>query len=73
MSERIQQNATKRVQAARRREQNARERAQANEDRGNAENAHRHRVSAELQADAASDAETLLELDKHIEGDRLEG
>jgi hypothetical protein len=31
-----------------------------------------HRHSAELQADAAADAETLLELDQEIEGDQLD-
>jgi hypothetical protein len=30
-----------------------------------------HRRAAELQADAASDAETLLELDRQVEGDQL--
>jgi hypothetical protein len=30
-----------------------------------------HRNSAELHADAASDAETLLELDQQIEGNQL--
>jgi hypothetical protein len=71
MSKRIQQNAQDRVAAAHQREQNARERARVNESRGNRTMARLHRDSAELQADAASAAKTLLELDKQIEGDQL--
>ncbi|MGN6168668.1 MAG: hypothetical protein ACTHQQ_10935 [Solirubrobacteraceae bacterium] len=71
MSERIQENAKDRARAAHQRAQRARKRASANEQRGNEELARLHRQSAELQADAASDAETLLELDQQIEGDQL--
>jgi hypothetical protein len=71
MSKRIQQNAQDRVDAAHQREQNARERARVNEARGNRTMARVHRDSAEHQADAASSAESLLNLDRHIEGDQL--
>jgi hypothetical protein len=71
MSERIQKNAKHRADAARQREQNARQRARSNEERGDLEMARLHRNSADLQADAAVDAETLLELDREVEGDQL--
>lgn len=54
--------------AAQRRERKARERARAGEERGLPSIARLHRKSAELQADAAADAKTLLELDEEIEG-----
>ena len=72
VSKRIQENAKDRARAAREREQHARQRARANEKRGNENLARLHRNSADLQADAAADAEALLELDRQIEGDQLD-
>lgn len=72
MSERIQKEAKQRADAAHQREANARQRARENEERGQPGMARLHRNSADLQADAASDAETLLDLDKEAEGDQLE-
>ncbi len=72
MSRRIQQNADARARAAREREEKARQRALRNEQEENHELARLHRNAAELQADAAADAETLLELDQKVEGDRLD-
>lgn len=66
MSERIQENAKERGDAARQREQDARQRARSNEERGDLEMGRLHRNSAELQADAASDAKTLFELDRKL-------
>jgi hypothetical protein len=71
MSKRIQELARERVLAARRRERNARERSHASEKRGATWIARLHRNAAELQGDAAAGAETLLELDRGVEGDRL--
>ena len=72
VSERRQKKAQERVEAARERERKARLRARVTEEHGNPTVARLHRKSAELQADAASDAETLLKLDQQIEGDQLE-
>ena len=71
MSERIQENAKDRARAAHERELDARQRTRANEQRGNETLARLHRNSAELQADDASAAEALLELDQQIEGAQL--
>lgn len=71
VSKRIQENAKRRAEAARERERSARQRALANEERGERELARLHGNSAELQADAASAAETLLGLDRQAEGDHL--
>ena len=71
MSKQRQENAKARATAARDRERNAWERARLNEERGDHELARLHHHAAELQADAASDAETLIELDRQIEGDQL--
>jgi hypothetical protein len=71
VSKRRQENAKARAEAARDRERNARERARLNEERGDDKMARLHQDSAERQADAASDAETLIELDRQIEGDQL--
>jgi hypothetical protein len=71
VSKQRQQNARARAKAAREREQNARERARRNEERGDPEMARLHDHAAELHADAASDAETLIELDRQIERDQL--
>jgi hypothetical protein len=73
MSERIQKAARDRAEAARQRERNARERARRNQERGDWAMERLHRQSAELQADAAKDAEQLIELDQQIEGDQLDG
>jgi hypothetical protein len=72
MSKRLQQRAKDRADAARRREQTTRERARHSEARGDRMAARLHNYSAELQADAAADAETLLELDQELEGDQLD-
>ncbi len=61
-----------RADGARTRERNTRERARRSEGRGDHMGARLHRNSAELQADAAAGAETLLELDQEIEGDQLD-
>jgi aminoglycoside phosphotransferase (APT) family kinase protein len=72
VSRRIQQNALDRGRAAREREKNARERARVRAESGDHDIARLHLRSAELQADAASDADTLLELDQQVEGDQLQ-
>ena len=71
MSERVQQQAKARAEAARQRERRARERAQASEKRGDLGLKRLHRASAERQADVASKAKTLIDLDQQIEGDQL--
>jgi hypothetical protein len=71
MSEQIQRNAHNRADAARDREERARERARANRERGEDQMARIHQATAELHADAATAADTLLELDQALEGDQL--
>jgi uncharacterized protein YqjF (DUF2071 family) len=72
MSKRLQQRAKDRADAARERERNTRERAHLSEARGDRTAARLHKNSAELHADAAADAETLLEFDQELEGDQLD-
>lgn len=73
MSRRVQQRvrAKARAEAARARGRNARERAQHSDERGRHLEARVHRNSAQLLADAAADAEILIELDQQVEGDQL--
>jgi nucleotide-binding universal stress UspA family protein len=71
VSKQRQKKAQALAKAAREREQNARERARRNQEHGDPEMARLHDHAAELHADAASDAETLIELDRQIEGDQL--
>lgn len=71
MSERVQRDAKARAEAAHERESRARERARLNRERGDEASARRHDQSAELQADAAKDAETILKLDQELDGDQL--
>ena len=72
MSRRVQKNAKERADAARERERSARERARRSEARGDRVAARLHRNTAELHADAAANADTLIELDQEIEGDQLD-
>ena len=62
-----------RADAARKRERNTRERARRSEARGDRMAARLQRNTAELHADAAANADTLIELDQEIEGDQLDG
>ena len=55
------------------RERNTRERARRSEARGDRMAARLQRNTAELHADAAANADTLIELDQEIEGDQLDG
>lgn len=72
MSKRVQQRAKARADAARERERNAREGRSTATNRGRHTEARVHRNSAELHADAAADAETLIELDQEVGGDHLD-
>ena len=70
MSELIQRKADEQANARRQREKSARERAEANRQRGERILARLHDEAADLQADAAEDAERLAEADRQAEGDQ---
>jgi len=72
MSRRLQKAAKERADAAREREGNARARAHGSEPSGDRVAATLHRHTAELHADSAATADTLMELDQEIEGDQLD-
>jgi hypothetical protein len=73
VSSRIQRNALRRARDARRRAENARQRGAAAEARGDSLLARLHLDSAARQEAAAQNAETLIKLDREVEGDQLEG